>query len=114
LDGIPKLFDLPVLKSQVRILLRNCGSINPESINDYVANGGYESLDKAIRMRPEEIINEIKKSRLRGRGGAGFPAGQKWESCFRASGDEKYVVCNADEGDPGAFMYRSILESDPH
>lgn len=114
LDGIPKLFDLPVLKSQVRILLRNCGSINPESINDYVANGGYESLDKAISMRPEEIINEIKKSGLRGRGGGGFPAARKWEACFMATGDEKYVVCNADEGDPGAFMDRSILESDPH
>lgn len=114
LDGIPRLFDLPVLKSQVRVLLRNCGSIDPENINHYIANGGYESLDRALRIEPQEIINEIKKSGLRGRGGAGFPAGRKWEACWKAPGEEKYIVCNADEGDPGAFMDRSIMEGDPH
>ncbi len=114
LSGIPRLFDLPVLNSQVRVLLRNCGSINPKNINHYVANGGYEGLNKALKMNAQEIINEIKNSGLRGRGGAGFPAGRKWESCLKANGNEKYVVCNADEGDPGAFMDRSILEGDPH
>jgi len=114
LPGVPRLFDLPVLKHQVRVLLRNCGSIDPKNINHYVANGGYEGLNKALKMNAQEIIDEIKNSGLRGRGGAGFPAGRKWEACYKAIGDEKYVVCNADEGDPGAFMDRSILEGDPH
>lgn len=114
LEGIPRLFDLPVLKSQVRVLLRNCGSIDPKNINHYISNGGYEGLSRALKMKTEEIIDEIKKSGLRGRGGAGFPAGRKWEACQRALGEEKYIVCNADEGDPGAFMDRSILEGDPH
>ena len=114
LDGIPRLFDLPVLKSQLRALLRNCGSIDPENINHYISNGGYEGLNRALKMKPQEIIDGIKKSGLRGRGGAGFPAGRKWEACWKAPGEQKYVVCNADEGDPGAFMDRSILEGDPH
>jgi len=114
IDGIPNLFDLPVLKPQVRLILRNCGLIDPENIDHYIANGGYSGLVKALSMSPEAIIEEIKKSGLRGRGGAGFPTGQKWEFCRRAPGTEKYIVCNADEGDPGAFMNRSLLEGDPH
>jgi len=100
--------------TQMRIVLSNCGEINPEDIDDYIAHGGYKALDKALDMGPEKVIREIKKSGLRGRGGAGFPTGLKWEFCKNAEGDVKYVVCNADEGDPGAFMDRSILEGDPH
>ncbi|MCL2352140.1 MAG: 4Fe-4S binding protein [Firmicutes bacterium] len=100
---------------QVRIALRNCGVIDPEKIGDYIAQGGYDALAKAIfEMTPAEIIDTVKKSGLRGRGGAGFPTGLKWELSGKSEGDEKYVMCNADEGDPGAFMDRSILEGDPH
>jgi len=113
-DGIPKLFDLPVLKPQVRISLRNCGNIDPENIDHYIANGGYEGLAKALRMKPQEVVDEVKKSGLRGRGGAGFTTGVKWQFCHDAPGDIKYVICNADEGDPGAFMDRALLEGDPH
>jgi len=114
IEGIPSLFELPVLKPQVRIVLRHCGFIDPENINHYIANGGYSGLVRAIGMKPEEIIEEVKKSGLKGRGGAGFPTGQKWDFCRRAPGTEKYIICNADEGDPGAFMNRSLLEGDPH
>lgn len=114
LDGIPKFFDLPMLKPQVRISLRNCGFIDPTDIKQYIATGGYTGLVKALSMTPEQIIDEIKKSGLRGRGGAGFPTGQKWEFCRASPGKEKYLICNADEGDPGAFMNRALLESDPH
>ena len=114
LDGIPRLFDLPVLKRQVRICLRNCGNIDPENINHYIANSGYEGLAKTLKMKPQEIIDEVKKSGLRGRGGAGFPTGVKWQFCHDAPGDIKYIVCNADEGDPGAFMDRALIEGDPH
>ena len=114
IDGIPKLFELPMLKPQVRIALRNCGIIDPESINQYIARGGYSGLLNALSMTQEEVIEEIKKSGLRGRGGAGFPTGLKWEFCRKSPGNMKYVICNADEGDPGAFMDRSVLESDPH
>ena len=113
-DGIPKLFELPMLKPQVRIALRNCGHIDPEDIKQYIANDGYSGLVKALSMTPEQVIDEVKKSGLRGRGGAGFPTGQKWEFCRKAAGKEKYLICNADEGDPGAFMDRSLLEGDPH
>lgn len=114
-EGIPNLFDLPMLKPQVRRVLWNCGLIDPTSIDHYIARGGYEALQKAVsEMQPEEVINEVKRSGLRGLGGAGFPAGRKWEGCRRASGDKKYVICNADEGDPGAFQDRSVLEGDPH
>lgn len=99
---------------QTRIVLSNCGEIDPENIGDYIANGGYGALKGALGMGPEKVIGEIKKSGLRGRGGAGFPTGLKWELCKNAKSDVKYVVCNADEGDPGAFMDRSILEGDPH
>jgi NADH-quinone oxidoreductase subunit F len=113
-DGIPKLFELPVLKPQVRIILRHCGFIDPTNINHYIANGGYSGLVKAIGMEPEAIIEEVKKSGLRGRGGAGFPTGRKWEFSHKSPSEEKYIICNADEGDPGAFMNRSLLEGDPH
>jgi NADH-quinone oxidoreductase subunit F len=113
-DGIPNLFELPMLKSQVRIVLHNCGFIDPTNINHYIACGGYSGLVKALDMKPEQIIEEIKRSGLRGRGGAGFPTGRKWEFCRQSPGKEKYIICNADEGDPGAFMNRSLLEGDPH
>jgi len=114
INGIPNLFELPALKPQVRIILRNCGFIDPENIDHYIANKGYSSLVKALKMTPEAIIEEIKKSGLRGRGGAGFSTGQKWDFCRKAPGEEKYIICNADEGDPGAFMNRALLEGDPH
>jgi NADH:ubiquinone oxidoreductase subunit F (NADH-binding)/(2Fe-2S) ferredoxin/ferredoxin len=114
IEGIPKLFELPMLKDQVRIALRNCGIIDPENINQYIANGGYSGLERALRLSPEAVIEEIKKSGLRGRGGAGFPTGLKWEFCRKSPGSIKYIICNADEGDPGAFMDRSLLEGDPH
>jgi NADH-quinone oxidoreductase subunit F len=112
--GIPRLFDMPMLKPQVRIALRNCGLVDPEDINHYIAGDGYSGLAKALSMTPEEVIAEIKRSGLRGRGGAGFPTGLKWELCRKALGKTKYLICNADEGDPGAFMDRLLLESDPH
>ncbi len=114
IDGIPRLFDLPIFRPQVRIALRNCGHIDPENIKHYIANSGYSALVKALGMASEDVIEEIKKSGLRGRGGAGFPTGLKWEFCRRSPGREKYLICNADEGDPGAFMDRSVLEGDPH
>jgi NADH-quinone oxidoreductase subunit F len=113
-EGIPKFWELPMLKPQVRVALRNCGLIDPGNINHYIANGGYSGLVKALAMTPEEVIEEIKKSGLRGRGGAGFPTGFKWELCRKSPGTVKYIICNADEGDPGAFMDRSLLEGDPH
>lgn len=102
-------------KKQIRIALRNCGFIDPENIDEYIARDGYMALGKCLsEMTPEQVIDEIKKSGLRGRGGGGFPTGLKWEITAKVKGDQKYVVCNADEGDPGAFMDRSILEGDPH
>ena len=102
-------------KKQLRIALRNCGFINPENIDEYIARDGYSALAKCLtEMTPEEVIAEVKLSGLRGRGGAGFPTGTKWEFASKYKADQKYVVCNADEGDPGAFMDRSIMEGDPH
>jgi NADH-quinone oxidoreductase subunit F len=103
-----------LLAYQQRIVLQNCGRIDPLSIEDYEASGGYQALRKALTLSPEEIINEVKISGLRGRGGAGFPTGLKWSFAASAKSDEKYIICNADEGDPGAFMDRSVLEGDPH
>ena len=115
IKGITPLFELPVLKPQVRIILRNCGLIDPENINHYIAQGGYNALDIILSgMTPQQVIDEIKSSGLRGRGGAGFSTGMKWQFCLDAIGEPKYLVCNADEGDPGAFMDRSIMEGDPH
>ncbi|MFC1917148.1 NADH-quinone oxidoreductase subunit NuoF [Chloroflexota bacterium] len=113
-DSVPKFWELPMLKPQVRIALRNCGIIDTEKIDHYIARSGYTGLEKALQMQPQEVIDEIKKSGLRGRGGAGFSTGMKWQFCSDASGTKKYIICNADEGDPGAFMDRSLLESDPH
>jgi NADH-quinone oxidoreductase subunit F len=106
--------ELPRFERELRLILRHCGYIDPENINHYIANGGYSGLEKALKMSPEKIIGELKKSGLRGRGGAGFPTHLKWELCRKASSTPKYVICNADEGDPGAFMDRVVLESDPH
>ncbi len=113
-EGIPRLFDLPVLKPQVRIVLRNCGNIDPADLDQYIAAGGYKGLARAFAMSRQEIIDEVKRSGLRGRGGAGFPTGLKWQFCHDAPGSQKYIICNADEGDPGAFMDRAVLEGDPH
>jgi len=114
-NPIPKMEDIPFFKTQQLIALRNRGMIDPENIEHYISRDGYTALAKALtKMKPDEIILEIKKSALRGRGGGGFPAGVKWETCKKAPGDKKYIVCNADEGDPGAFMDRSIIEGDPH
>lgn len=110
-----KVEEIEFYKKQMRVALRNCGFINPEDINEYIGRDGYLALEKALfEMKPEEIVDEIKKSGLRGRGGAGFPTGLKWEAGLKAPGDVKYVVCNADEGDPGAYMDRSTIEGDPH
>ena len=112
--SIEKYMDIEFYKKQQRTILANCGQINPEIIEEYLHVGGYSGLQKALTMKPKEVIDDIKKSGLRGRGGAGFPTGLKWEFCHNAPGNKKYVICNADEGDPGAFMDRSILEADPH
>ena len=116
-DGkkVIKLDDLNFYKKQKRIALKNCGVINPENIDEYIAFDGYRALGRVLfEMSSDEVIETIEKAGLRGRGGAGFPTGKKWKSTKEAVGDKKYVVCNADEGDPGAFMDRSILEGDPH
>ena len=117
IDGtkVQRLDDLNFYKKQKRIALKNCGVINPEDIDEYIAFDGYRALPRVLfEMDQDEVIDIITKSGLRGRGGAGFPTGKKWKSAKEAEGDVKYVVCNADEGDPGAFMDRSILEGDPH
>ena len=117
IDGkiVNSLDELNFYKKQKRIALKNCGVINPQDIEEYIAFDGYRALERVLReMTQDEVIDEIKKSGLRGRGGAGFPTGKKWELTKSYEADQKYVVCNADEGDPGAFMDRSILEGDPH
>ena len=106
--------DARFLKKQKRVALRNCGVVNPTSIDDYINHDGYKALDKALQMEPEQVIEEIKISGLAGRGGAGFPTWFKWDAARKAEGEEKYLICNADEGDPGAFMDRAVIESDPH
>ncbi|PJB38390.1 MAG: NADH-quinone oxidoreductase subunit F, partial [Deltaproteobacteria bacterium CG_4_9_14_3_um_filter_51_14] len=112
---IPSMDDIPFYSKQKLIVLRNRGAVDPENIDEYIARDGYIGLGKALlEMTPEQIIAEVKTSGLRGRGGAGFPTGLKWEFASRSKGDVKYALCNADEGDPGAFMDRSVLEADPH
>lgn len=114
-EKIDKQEDMPFYKKQLRVALRNCGLINPEDIYEYIALGGYEALGKAIsEMGRDLVIDEVKKSGLRGRGGGGFPTGLKWEITKKQDSETKFIICNADEGDPGAFMDRSILEGDPH
>jgi NADH:ubiquinone oxidoreductase subunit F (NADH-binding)/(2Fe-2S) ferredoxin/NAD-dependent dihydropyrimidine dehydrogenase PreA subunit len=114
LPDIPRLYDLPVLKQQVRIALRNCGVIDPGSLEHYLAHDGYRGLQRALDMAPDKVVEEVEKSGLRGRGGGGFPTGMTWKFCRASPGEDKYLICNADEGDPGAFMDRSLLEGDPH
>ncbi|MEE8598163.1 MAG: NADH-quinone oxidoreductase subunit NuoF [Dehalococcoidales bacterium] len=114
-QAVPYYKNINFYKKQQRIILRNCGHINPERIEDYITTGGYQSLRKVLfEMAPEQVIDEVKRSGLRGRGGAGFPTGLKWEFCRNAPGTQKYMICNADEGDPGAFMDRSTMEGDPN
>jgi NADH-quinone oxidoreductase subunit F len=114
-EAIVHEHDVPFYALQERVILGDNGFIDPTSIEDYIARGGYAALAKALhRMEPEEIVEVVKRSGLRGRGGAGFPTGRKWESCREAEGEPKYVICNADEGDPGAYMNRSTLEGNPH
>lgn len=113
--GIPYYEEMPFNRKQQRIVLKNCGFINPLSIDEYISRDGYEAAKKVLlSMKPEEVIDVAKRSGLRGRGGGGFSTGLKWEFCRKAAGDTKYLICNADEGDPGAFMDRSVLEGDPH
>lgn len=113
--GIKSLKDTDFYRKQHRIALRNCGVINPEVIEEYIGTGGYAALGKVLtEMTPDEVIQTILDSGLRGRGGAGFPTGLKWKLAKANDADQKYVCCNADEGDPGAFMDRSVLEGDPH
>jgi NADH:ubiquinone oxidoreductase subunit F (NADH-binding)/(2Fe-2S) ferredoxin len=114
IEGIPQLFQTAIFKPQERRVLRNCGFIDPTDIKHYLANNGYKGFIKTLSMSPDEIIDEIKISGLKGRGGAGFPTWKKWQFCKQTKSNEKYIICNADEGDPGAFMNRSLLEGDPH
>jgi NADH:ubiquinone oxidoreductase subunit F (NADH-binding)/(2Fe-2S) ferredoxin len=112
---IPKYHDIPFYSKQERTILRNCGRIDPEDISDYLPAGGYQALQEVLfEVTPEDVISEVERSGLRGLGGAGFPTGLKWGACRRATGEEKYVICNADEGDPGAFQDRSVMEGNPH
>jgi len=114
-QSIPRYADINFYKKQQRVILHNCGHINPEKIDHYIKSGGFNALKKALlQMRPDMVIDEVKRAGLRGRGGAGFPTWRKWEFCRSAQGSQKYIICNADEGDPGAFMDRSILEADPY
>ena len=114
-DGVKAINDTNFYKKQHRIALRNCGVINPENIEEYIGRDGYQALGKVLTsMTPDEVIQVVLDSGLRGRGGAGFPTGLKWRFAQGNDADQKYVCCNADEGDPGAFMDRSVLEGDPH
>jgi len=114
-EKVPNYDEIAFYKKQHRLVLKNCGHINPDSIEEYIGADGYEGLAKAIlTMTPEQVVEEMKKTGLRGRGGGGFPTGMKWMFCAKSPGPKKYVICNADEGDPGAFMDRSLLEGDPH
>ncbi len=114
-EAVPHYKELPFYSKQVRLTLRNCGYIDPDSLEEYIARDGYQALGKALtEMTPEQVVEDIKASGLRGRGGGGFPTGMKWMFCAKSPGPKKYVICNADEGDPGAFMDRSLLEGDPH
>ncbi len=114
LNGIPNLFEIDFMKYQERVALKNIGLINPENISHYISQDGYKGFEKALKSRQEDIIEEVEKAGLRGLGGAGFPTGFKWKQCRKTDSSPKYIICNADEGDPGAYMDRTILESDPH
>lgn len=114
MEGIPRLNELLLMAAQRRLALGRCGQIDPTSISEYIANDGYSALAQVLKQPSERVIEEIKRSGLRGRGGAGFPTGLKWEMCRQTRSDIKYIICNADEGDPGAYMDRGLLEGDPH
>jgi len=113
-DGVPRFFDQPMLAPQVRIVLRNCGIIDPEDVDHYLARDGYRAIVKCLAMPWNEVLDIVKRANLRGRGGAGFPTWRKWLVCRETESDRRYLICNADEGDPGAFMNRSLIEGDPH
>ena len=113
-NGVPRFADHPMLARQVRIALRNCGIIDPEEVDHYLARGGYHAIARCLDMPWQDLIDLVRRSGLRGRGGAGFPTWQKWTFCRETESDERYLICNADEGDPGAFMNRSLIEGDPH
>ncbi|HOT32580.1 MAG TPA: NAD(P)H-dependent oxidoreductase subunit E, partial [Petrotogaceae bacterium] len=114
-EKIEEYIKMPFYKKQIRVVLRNAGAINPENVEEYIANDGYSALAKALtEMSQDDVLKSISDSGLRGRGGGGFPTGMKWSFAKRAKGDKKYIICNADEGDPGAFMDRSVMEGDPH
>jgi NADH:ubiquinone oxidoreductase subunit F (NADH-binding) len=114
MEGIKSLWEQPMLKLQERVVLRNCGIIDPENIKHYIGRGGFTGLLKSFELGPGGVIEEVKTAGLRGRGGAGFPTWKKWQLCQEAPGRNKYLICNADEGDPGAFMNRSLMEGDPY
>ncbi|MBN1824680.1 MAG: 4Fe-4S binding protein [Candidatus Eisenbacteria bacterium] len=114
MNGMPRFHDHPMLKPQVRLVLRNCGVIDPTDLDHYLARDGYRALERALAGKPEDVLETVKASGLRGRGGAGFPTWMKWNFCRQAGDGQKYMICNADEGDPGAFMNRSLIEGDPH
>jgi NADH:ubiquinone oxidoreductase subunit F (NADH-binding)/(2Fe-2S) ferredoxin len=114
-NGLPSYSDLPLFRRQLRIVMRNCGIVDPSSLEEYAARGGYRALGHALRsLKPDDVMRAVTTSGLRGRGGAGFPTGRKWQAVRDALGEPKYVICNADEGDPGAYMDRGVLEGDPH
>jgi NADH:ubiquinone oxidoreductase subunit F (NADH-binding) len=114
IDHIPSAYDLPLFDLQHRVVLRNCGYLDPENINHYILRGGYTGLSKVLKMKQSDAIEEIKKSGLRGRGGAGYPTADKWQACFEIADKEKYVICNAADSDPGAFTAGLLLTSDPY
>jgi NADH-quinone oxidoreductase subunit F len=114
LNGIKSFWEQPMLKKQKRIVLRNCGIIDPGNMRHYIARGGFDGLIRSFDLGPEGVIEEVKTAGIRGRGGAGFPTWKKWQLCHNAKGNKKYLICNADEGDPGAFMNRSLMEGDPY
>jgi len=114
IEGVPRFFDLPMLKPQVRVVLRNCGLIDPDEIDHYIARDGYRAIEQCLAGPWEDVLDTVKRSGLRGRGGAGFPTWKKWSTCRATESDTRYLICNADEGDPGAFMDRSVIEGDPH
>ena len=114
IDGVPRFYDHPMLAPQVRIVLRNCGIIDPDDVNHYLARDGYKAIERCLSMPWKEVLEIVKAAGLRGRGGAGFPTWRKWLFCRETESDQRYLICNADEGDPGAFMNRSLIEGDPH
>ena len=114
LEGVPRFFEHPMLAPQVRVVLRNCGLIDPEDVDHYLARDGYRAIEKCLSLPWQQALEVVKSAELRGRGGAGFPTWRKWQFCRETKSEQRYLICNADEGDPGAFMNRSLIEGDPH